>query len=419
MSKHKLPPVGICSIAGCLLVQLCVGILYVWSIFKTPMAESFGCSPDTLSMVSSYMLSAFVAGSFLGGLLNDRKGPQLTCRLGIQLFSAGIVATAWLNPGTIGLINLTYALMGGLGSGLAYTACISCVQKWLPHRRGLATGMTVAAFGLSSVVFVPLSRKIMSLFTSGVTGVIDFRGVFSTLALIFLSVGLLSCILIRLPGEEGRQSAQTVSEGSLNLAQAVRTTSFWCIFFTVFFINGTWNLAVPTLYDLGLERGLSAAAATFAVSFTGIPNSAGRFIMASVSDRIGRRSTLRILSLVTAAAALLMIVAKGWAYIAVVSLIAFAYGGPSSVNAAITTDYFGPRYCGTNYGIIMLALGLSSLFFNFLSAHVLNGSVTLSFIVASVSALLTLPLMRWIGDPPAVAASAHGPVSVPVPQGRN
>ena len=82
------------SIVGCLTVQLCVGIIYLWSIFKTPVAEAFGCGTGPLSMVSSYMLMAFVIGCFVGGILNDRRGARLTCLIGVVVFSSGIAATA-------------------------------------------------------------------------------------------------------------------------------------------------------------------------------------------------------------------------------------------------------------------------------------------------------------------------------------
>lgn len=397
----------ITSITGCLIVQLCVGIIYLWSILKTPMEQTFGCGSGTFSMTSSYMLSAFVIGCLLGGMLNDKKGPQFTCRIGVQAFAMGIVTTAWLRSETIALINVTYAGLSGLGSGLAYSACVSCVQKWLPDRRGLATGLAVSSFGLSTVIFAPVFKGLINLFTSESTGLVDFGGVFSTLALIFLTAGLVGCVLIHLPEEQSTVNNESSSISDMPLNRAVLTPQYWCIFFTVFFINGTWNLAVPILYDLGIERGLTAAAATFAVSFTGIPNAAGRLIMASLSDKLGRRTCTCLLAVTTAVAALLMVVAKGWAFIVVVGVIAFAYGGPSSINAAMTTDYFGPRYSGTNYGVIMLALGASSLFFNALSASVLNGNMTLSFIVAAVSAAIPIVLMKLIGTPPAAEPKPH------------
>lgn len=394
------------SIAGCLLVQLCVGIIYLWSIFKAPVAAAFGCATEELGMVSSYMLTAFVTGSLLGGILNDRKGPRLTCLVGVTIFSAGIAATAWLTPDSISLINLTYSILGGLGSGLAYSACISCIQKWLPDRRGLATGLAVASFGLSTVVFTPVSRILMSACTSTVTGLVDFRLVFSILALVFLIFGLVGCLMIRsAPRPEAPANAAAPGRTvDIPIGKAIRTLPFWCIFLTVFFINATWNLTVPVLYDLGVERGLTASAAAFAVSFTGVANTAGRLIMATISDKLGRRRCICLLAVLTAAAALLMIFVQGQAYIVAVSIIAFAYGGPSSINAAMTTDYFGSRCSGTNYGVVMLALGLSSLFFNALSATVFNGNLTLSLVMAAVFSVIPLALMAIIGKPPASVA---------------
>ena len=68
--------------------------------------------------------------------------------------------TGLLNENNSGLIYLTYCIMGGLGSGFAYSACLSCIQKWLPHRRGFASGIACAAFtGLCLEKRKPLVQK--------------------------------------------------------------------------------------------------------------------------------------------------------------------------------------------------------------------------------------------------------------------
>lgn len=401
--ESNLKRTRVCSVAGCLLVQLCVGIIYLWSIFKSNVALSFGCDAKDLSMVSSYMIFAFVFGCMLGGILNDRKGPRLTCLVGVLVFSVGVASTALLTPDTIALINVTYAGVGGLGSGLAYSACVSCIQKWLPDHRGLATGLAVGSFGLSTVVFTPVSNALMSLCTSETTGLVNFRVVFAVLGLVFAAFGLLGTFLVHSAPAPKASASGAGKSDDLPLSKAIRTKPFWCIFFSVFFINALWNLMVPMIYTLGCERGLSASAAAFALSFTGVANTAGRLIMAPVSDKLGRRTCLCLLAVVSAVAAVLMIFAQGSVYTIVVAVIAFAYGGPSSINAAITTDYFGPHHSGSNYGFIMLALGLSSLFCNTLSSTVLNGNVTLSFVMAACFSLIPLIFMALIGKPRASA----------------
>lgn len=379
------------SIAGCLLVQLCVGIIYLWSVLKTPFAAAFSMADSAAAMVSAYMLTGFVAGALLGGILVDKKGPRLTCTLGVILFSLGVGSSALLTAASAKLIYVTYAALGGFGSGVAYSACISCIQKWMPGRRGLASGLAVSAFGLSTVVFAPVFRGLMNLCTTA--GVVNFAAVFAILGGAFLALGLLGCALIHAAPEA---VAAGSAAPSMTLRQAVGTTPFWCILLTVFFINGAWNLATPLFYDLGIDRGLTPAMSTFAISLSGLFSAAGRLGMAAASDRLGRRPSICLLSLLTVAASLALMTVRDSGYIAAVALLAFAYGGPSSVNAAITTDYFGPKHSGSIYGVILLALGGSSLFFNTVSARFLNGDVAATFCMAALSAAVPLVLMATL-----------------------
>lgn len=400
MEKKNSKPVT--AIVAALVVQLCVGILYLWSVFKTPIVTAFGWNASAAGMVSSYMIMAFVLGNLIGGFINDKKGPRLTCFLGVILFSLGVGLTAFLTENTVGLIYVTYAVMGGMGSGFAYGACISCIQKWLPHRRGLASGLACGAFGLSTVVFTPLSNALMGLFTTD--GVVNFTPVFLILACVFAVLGLAACCFVRLPGEEYLKGlnlpAAAVSGGAdCTLGQAMKKPTFWCLFFSIFFINGTWNLCVPLIKDLGMERGLTESAAIACVSFTGITNALGRIGMSTLSDKVGRTNTMHILSGLTAVGAVLTTFITGYGYFATIAVIAFAYGGPSAVNAALCTDLFGSKHSGTNYGVAMLALGLSSIFFNWVSNSILHATVenvTSTFIMGAVTALIPVVLMLVI-----------------------
>ena len=409
MKKQQTPWV---SIIACLVVQLCVGIIYLWSALRADIAKSFSWSDSAAGMVSSYMLFAFVSGNLIGGFINDKKGPKLTCILGVCLFALGIGLTALLTPATVGLLNLTYAVMAGLGSGFAYGACISCIQKWLPHKRGLASGLACSAFGLSTVVFTPLCTVLMDMFRDG-AGVVNFTPVFLILAVLFAVLGLVACIFISLPGAAYLQGlnlpkAATSGNTSYSLGQAIKTPAFWALFFSIFFINGTWNLCVPLINGLGQVRGLTAAMAVACVSFTGITNAAGRLIMASLSDKIGRANTMYVLCGITLVGALLMTFITGYGYFATIAIIAFAYGGPSALNAALCTDLFGPKNSGTNYGVAMLALGLSSIVFNFISNNILGASVdvaagtavgiTSTFIMGAVTAVIPVFLMLYINN---------------------
>ena len=407
MKNRKNPWI---SIVACLVVQLCVGILYLWSAFKGNIIAAYSVGADEATaagiktaagMVSSYMIFAFVFGNLIGGFLNDKKGPKLTCFAGVILFSAGVAISAFVK--SIALLDFTYAIMAGLGSGFAYGACISCIQKWLPHKRGLASGLACSAFGLSTVVFTPVSNWLMNL-NKDASGIVNFTPVFLTLAAVFAVLGLIACCFISLPDEEYIKSlnlpkAAASTNQNYTLGQAMKVPAFWCLFFSIFFINGTWNLCVPLIKDLGVQRGLTESLAIACVSFTGITNALGRLVMASLSDKLGRPNTMDVRCGLTLVGAILMTFIGGYGYFATIALIAFAYGGPSALNAALCTDLFGPKNSGTNYGVAMLALGFSSIFFNFVSGSILHATVenvTSTFVMGAITAVIPVLLMLYI-----------------------
>lgn len=349
-------------------------------------------------MVSAYMLFSFVLGNLIGGYIQDRTNPRLVATIGCILFCGGVFLSSLLTKSTVTLFYLTYCVMGGLGSGFAYGSVLSCVQKWFPHRRGFASGLSISAFALSTVVVSPLSRWLMGLAVFGERGV---PLTFHTLSIAFFIASMTACRFIRLPSAEFLQTLKLPEEHSytsarnLTPSEAMRTIPFWCLVFSCFFINGAWNITVPLIKDLGIERGLSEVWAVLTVSLTGITNAAGRLIVATVSDKIGRTAAIVLMAAITCAGMLLLIAVDGPLYIIVILFIAFAYGGPAGTFPAMTTDLGGFKYSGTNYGIVLLALGISSIVFNSLSNLLLSatGGYTASFIMAGTCALIPIILM--------------------------
>ena len=54
------------------------------------------------------------------------------------------------------LLYFGYGALGGLGWGLMYLSPVSTVMKWFPDRRGMATGITLSAFGVGAAVAPPV-----------------------------------------------------------------------------------------------------------------------------------------------------------------------------------------------------------------------------------------------------------------------
>ena len=378
-SNHKNGK-KILAIAGCILVQICVGILYVWSVFREPVISYYNWNPGQVNLIASFMLFAFCIGNLAGGYIQDKKGPKISCFIGIIMFGGGMLLSSLIPAGaSIIWFYLSYCVIAGLGSGLCYGPVLACMQKWFPDKRGFATGLAAGAFGMSTVVFAPVANSLIRA-TNAPRAIM-------ILAVIFLAVGIAACFMISVPEGSVQGNSQT-AEISLTPLQAAKTWPFWLLFLGCFLYNGTWNMLSPIIKSLGINRGLSDAAATLCVSLTGIANAAGRLIMSSLSDKIGRVVTLVILCAMTIVSGIALIFSGGGVLFGIVLLTAFAYGGPAAVNPATSTDFFGPKYSGTNYGIIMLALGLSSVVFNMLSNAMVNasGGYTITFIAGAASA---------------------------------
>lgn len=389
MTKKSSP---ILPIAGLLVAQLCVGILYVWSVLKPAAISYYGWEAGAVNLVASFMLFAFCVGNLAGGALNDKIGPKKVCIMGMLLFGGGILISSFIPVGAgIVLFYITYCIIGGLGCGFTYGAVISGILKWFPHRRGFASGLGASTFGLATVVFGPIIGRMLNIMSISAT--------LRILAIVFLIVGVVASLFVKLPSQEYLASLPvpapkktTITTRDMPLSKAAKTLPFWCIFLGIFFYNGTWNLVTPLIKGLGVERGLSEAMAITCVSLTGLTNAAGRLIMSSLSDKLGRINTMHVLSVMTAVCALLLIFVGGYAYFAVILITAFAYGGPAAVNPATSADFFGPKHSGANYGVQMLALGVSSIVFNALSnaMYAATGEYTLTFIMAALTAVATI-----------------------------
>jgi len=105
-------------IAGSIM-QLFLGILYVWSVFVRPVSEVFSWHIDSVKLTSSFMLCFFVVGILAGGKYHLKFGSDKVVLGGGLLLSAGMLATAFLSQEAAWLMYITYGIIGGFGVGAA------------------------------------------------------------------------------------------------------------------------------------------------------------------------------------------------------------------------------------------------------------------------------------------------------------
>ena len=391
----KNPEFKLSAIIACLIAMFSVGIVYLWSVFQQPVIDHFGWTASSVTMVSSAIIFVYVAGTLVGGVLNDRKGPRFSIILGAILFCAGLFITSFLTPAfPVWTIYLTYGVIAGLGVGLVYSAALNVIQKWYPHRRGFATGISVCAFGLSATVLAPLITTLINSF--GVTAT------FRILAFTFPVIAFLCSFFVVTPSQKYLDSLNLSTAQSnqrdYTPRETLKTLEFWCLALSLLFLPAAYMMIIPRVKTLAIARGMSEALATFTVSLTGVASAVSRLIAASASDKVGRARTIWVLTVVTLAASICMTFATGWFYILVVMLIVAGYSGPAGIFPAMASDSFGVKYSGTNYGMAFMFLGVSAPLFTMISNLVSasgaeTGNYTASFVIAAVGCVVPLIML--------------------------
>ena len=262
------------------VTMLFAGIIYAWSILKTPLATEFGWDAPALALNFTLTMCCFCLGGFFGSQISRKLGASLSIVIAGVLAGAGFVLTGLLT-GNVYLLYVTYAVLAGLGIGVAYNVIISTVNAWFPDKRGLSSGCLLMGFGASSLLFGTILDR---LFTA------DGFGWRKTYILFGIAVAVCLTIagaIIRRPGEDAQLSAPKKSTAvrqenfetkDFTTSQMLRRLSFWMAFVCLSFLAAVGNTVISFARDLALSVEASASLATTLVGVLAVCNGLGRGI---------------------------------------------------------------------------------------------------------------------------------------------
>ena len=142
------------AVAG-VLMQMALGAVYAWSVFRTPLANQFGWTIPQVTL--TFTISIFLLGvsAFPGGLWLNRKGPRVVAMTGGILYGSGVFLASFTDR--LWWLYLTYGVIGGIGLGFGYIVPVAVLVKWFPDRRGMITGIAVGGFGAGALVTAPVA----------------------------------------------------------------------------------------------------------------------------------------------------------------------------------------------------------------------------------------------------------------------
>ena len=363
-------------------VNLCLGILYAWSIWKAELIAPAGVEPGTAmtglnegwnylsnaDATTAYSICGFVFALTMipGGRLQDRYGPRVGATLAGVCLGAGCVLAGMMQS-FLGLI-VGFGILGGIGMGFGYAAATPAAVRWFgPHRRGVIVGLVVAGYGAAAVYISPLAQSL-----------IDARGLtvsFVALGGLFAAVICVAAQFLRMPppgyqapGAPLCEKPRTVVAGNdFTAKQMIGTWQFFALVM-LFFASAQSGLLVIANASLILKKP-TAGIAFFAsmpwllAAYGGIINASGRVGTGFYSDTLGRVNAYTLNGILAAACLFItptIIEMKSVPLLFVVIGIAYwQYGGTLSLMPALTADFYGSKNLGLNYGLVFFGWGIA------------------------------------------------------------
>src|SRR6266852_2199282 len=380
--------------AAGVLMQVALGAVYAWSVFRAPLVRQFGWSISEVTL--TFTISIFVLGisAFLGGLCLNRMGPRVVAITGGILYGLGVFLASF-SANKLWWLYLSYGLIGGIGLGFSYIVPVAVLVKWFPDRRGLITGIAVGGFGAGALITAPVA-----------TALIQSVGVLTTFAYLgiaYLIVTVVAGLFMQNPPDGWRpdgwmptasQSSQR-SRSDYTLGEAVKTWQ-WYALWLLLFLNTFAGISIISQEAPIFEElvGVSAVVAASMVGIASIGNAFGRVFWAWVSDLLTRRATFFVMF---GLQVLLFWLLPSLTAVTLMTIITFVvlmcYGGGFGTMPAFAADYFGSKNVGPIYGLMLTAWGFASVFGPLLIAHMREtaGSYRGALhVIAGVMAISTL-----------------------------
>lgn len=351
-------------------INLALGVLYAWSIFKGAIKASIekggpdAFQWDVASINDPYAVCClvFAFAMIVAGKCQDKIGPAKTALIGGILVGAGFSLLAFSSSYIAWVIG--FGVLAGAGFGFGYSAATPPALKWFsPAKTGLIAGIVVAGFGLAPVYIAPLASYLLGAF--GIQKSMLFLAVGFTIVvcgLSFLVENPPAGYVPAEPADPGPVAKLNAAKPSTNanVSEMLRSYRFYVLWLTYFIGAGAGLMVIGSV--AGLAKKSMGSMAFVAVAIMALGNAGGRIVAGVLSDKIGRRATLFIM---LAFQAVLMFVAmpvistnNAALLVVLATFIGFNYGSNLALFPSFSKDYWGVKNYGLNYGVLFTAWGV-------------------------------------------------------------
>lgn len=382
-------------LVACVVINLCLGAGYAWSVFQAPLMEQFGWTTAQASLAFSISFAMVPIAMIIFGPRQDKEGPKKITFAGGIMFGVGMLLTGFTKSLTS--LYVTYGLILGFGIGMAYGCTTATTVKWFPDKKGLAGGLTAAGFGSGAIVLAPIAVKL-----------INSVGVLHTFKILGIALGLIiagASLLLSVPElvEEKTEAQELVHDpNNLKPMEMIKTMDFWILWLTYTMGCVAGMMIIGHASPIAHEHiGFTIERAATVVSIVALANTLGRIVWGTVSDKIGRYNTT-IMMFISSAFGLLLLTSTGKVGTSLsvlgIAAIALSFGGFLGIFPGITAENWGAKNSGANYGYMFTAYGIASIFGPRLAAVIKetnNGDYSMAFMISIGMSIIGIVLTLW------------------------
>lgn len=386
-------------------INLALGVLYTWSMFKASIEKEFGWQGGQLNDPYALCCLVFAFTMIAAGRCQDKFGPRVTASVGGLLVGAGMVLISMTNSYPVWLIG--FGVLVGIGIGFGYSSATPPALKWFPPAKtGLVAGIVVAGFGLAPVYLAPTSQYVLAHF--GLQKSMLIFGVAFTVIVCGLAQLLKNPPQGFVAAPQNAASAAKPAAVHFTASQILRSPMFYLLWIIYAIGAGAGLMVIGSVS--GMAKKSMGEHAFIAVAVMAIGNAGGRIIAGILSDKIGRRWTLMLVLLIQAVLMFIAIPVTGskdtlpLVIVLLATFIGFNYGANLALFPSFTKDLWGLKNFGVNYGVLFTAWGVGGFVFpkvqQMLTASS-GGSFQSSFIAAGALLIFGAALTFLIRSPKA------------------
>ncbi|HFG2013979.1 TPA: OFA family MFS transporter [Vibrio cholerae] len=340
-------------------INLCLGILYAWSVFNKALVTDFGWSAADASSPYAIATIAFSVCLLVAGILQDRMGPRNILILGTTLTGLGMIASGFAS--SVLMLNLTFGVMTGAGIGFGYACLSPSAMKWFhPSKKGMVNGLIAAGFGLAAIYLAPLTSALITHLGIQTSFMILGAGV------LVIAVPL-ACTINNPPAgyvpaepklKAGQEAKVVAKVANLSWKAMLKTPQFYALWLMYALAASVGLMIIGNITNIASVQA-NLPNAVYLASILAIFNSGGRVAAGILSDKIGGVRTLLLAFLLQGGNMVLFATFDSeFTLIIGTAIAAVGYGTLLAVFPSITAEFYGLKNYGTNYGVLYTSWGI-------------------------------------------------------------